>query len=306
MKRIVSVSLGSSRRDHSVKTEILNEEVLLERVGTDGDFKKAKSLFAELDGQVDALGVGGIDLHIYSQNKKYSLRDAKRLVSGVKETPLADGSGLKMTLEKKVILDLEENNNFNLKGKNVLLVSAADRFGMALAFEELGCNVHYGDLIFGLGLPFPIKSLKLIDRAIRLLGPVVCQMPFKILYPTGSKQETSGSQKYKHYYEWADVIAGDFHLIKKYLPKRINNKVIITNTVTDADVELLKRRGLGFLVTTTPELNGRSFGTNLLEAALITFIDKPKEEIEVDDYLSLLNKVEFNPRIEVLNKKEIC
>jgi len=35
MKRVVSVSLGSSKRNHSVITEILGETFLIERIGTD-------------------------------------------------------------------------------------------------------------------------------------------------------------------------------------------------------------------------------------------------------------------------------
>ncbi|MCP5095537.1 MAG: quinate 5-dehydrogenase, partial [Chloroflexi bacterium] len=64
MKRAVSVSLGSSTRDKVVEIELLGEQVRIERRGTDGDVEKATALFTELDGQVDALGVGGIDLWV--------------------------------------------------------------------------------------------------------------------------------------------------------------------------------------------------------------------------------------------------
>jgi hypothetical protein len=306
IKKIVSISLGSSTRDHTVEAKILGERFILGRVGTDGDLKKARELFSKLDGKVDAFGIGGIDLHIYSQDRKYRIRDAHKIISDVKKTPVVDGSGLKMTLEKEVIFNLKMNCGLDLENKNVLLVSAADRFGMAIAFEELKCNVHYGDLIFGLGIPFPIKSLATIDRTIKLLGPIVSNLPFKLLYPTGSKQQVNNNQKHKKYYEWADVIAGDFHFIKKYLPDNIEKKIIITNTVTSEDINMLEKRGLEFLVTTTPELGGRSFGTNVLEAAFITLLDKPLREIKQDDYIKLLDKIDFQPRIEVLNKREIC
>jgi hypothetical protein len=62
MKRAVSVSLGSTARDKKVEIELFGETVSIERIGTDGDIAKATALFTELDGKVDALGVGGIDL----------------------------------------------------------------------------------------------------------------------------------------------------------------------------------------------------------------------------------------------------
>jgi len=52
------------------------------------------------------------------------------------------------------------------------------------------------------------------------------------------------------------------------LPARLDGKTIVTNTTTDEDVALLKERGAAYLVTVTPRLDGRSFGTNVMEAAL--------------------------------------
>jgi hypothetical protein len=78
MKHIVSVSLGSSSRDHKGSMNIFGEEYVLERRGTDGDIEKAISLLRELDGKVDAFGMGGIDLYLQGMGKKLMFRDAKR------------------------------------------------------------------------------------------------------------------------------------------------------------------------------------------------------------------------------------
>ena len=99
MKRAVSVSLGSSERDKKVEVELLGERVSVERRGTDGDIAKATALFTELDGQVDALGVGGIDLWVKMDGKTWNISAAHKLIQGVKQTPVVDGSGLKNTLE---------------------------------------------------------------------------------------------------------------------------------------------------------------------------------------------------------------
>src|SRR5690606_14989923 len=100
------------------------------------------------------------------------------------------------------------------------------------------------------------------------LLPVVTRLPFKILYPTGEKQETV-HPRYARHFHWADIIAGDFHFIRRNMPGDMRGKLIITNTITADDVGELQRRGVRWLVTTTPELGGRSFGTNVLEAMLV-------------------------------------
>lgn len=49
MKKVVSVSLGSSKRNHTAEIDVLGEKVLIERIGTDGSLKKAAELISDLD-----------------------------------------------------------------------------------------------------------------------------------------------------------------------------------------------------------------------------------------------------------------
>ena len=77
--------------------------------------------------------------------------------------------------------------------------------------------------------------------------------------------------------------------------------MIITNTTTQDDVRMLKERGVKLLVTTTPEMEGHSFGTNVMEALLVTMINKPVEEITEQDYYNLIKELDFKPGITYLN-----
>ena len=97
----------------------------------------------------------------------------------------------------------------DFKGKKVLLASGMDRFGMAEALEEAGCTLVLGDLIFALGIPIPIYSLKTGHNS-QDLAPIVCKFPFKMLYPTGKSQEKETTNS--RFYNDADIIAGDFYL----------------------------------------------------------------------------------------------
>lgn len=296
MKKVLSVSLGSSTRNHSVEAEFLGEKFLIERVGTNGDMNKAIRIIQEHDGLVDAFGLGGIDMYIYAAGKRYMFRDAAKIAKAAKRTPLVDGSGLKNTLETRVVSYLKDNIGMNFNGKKVLMVSAVDRPGMAKSLWEAGANMNFGDLIFGLGIPVGISSMKSFNRLTRLLVPIVVKLPFKMLYPTGEKQE-SVNPKYGDYYQRADIIAGDFHFIRRYMPQKLEGKCIITNTVTEKDINQLKERGVSQLITTTPELGGRSFGTNVMEGVLVALAGKEPNKITQDEYFQILDRVGFKPRI---------
>lgn len=96
MKRAVSISIGSSKRDKKVEIRLFGEKVSLERIGTDGDMEAAAQLYRELDGKVDAFGVGGADLGLLIDDHWYPLYSVASLVRFVKTTPVVDGHGLNL------------------------------------------------------------------------------------------------------------------------------------------------------------------------------------------------------------------
>src|SRR5438093_436442 len=179
-KRVVSVSLGSSSRDHRFETEILGQRVIVERLGTDGDVRRAKQMLAAL------------------------------------------------------------------------------------------------------------------------LLPVLSKVPIKWLYPTGEKQ-TQITPRHGKYYRWAEVVAGDFLLIRRFMPDDLRGKVIVTQTITKTDVEELRKRGVWLLVTDGPDMGGRSFATNVLQGVIVALLGRRPEEISTDEYLQTAQRAGFEPRVEELN-----
>ncbi len=290
MKKAVSVSLGSKSRDKKVITTLLGEEVSIERIGTDGDEEKAYQLYCELDGKVDAFGVGGIDLYIHALKRDYPLYAGLKLVRDVKTTPVVDGGGLKATLEARIMQDVEKQLGDIIQPKTVLLVAGLTRGGMSKSFINAGYKLTFADLMFGLGIPIAINTVPMANFTATILLPIVGRMPIKMLYPTGEKQ-LEVVPKYEKYYAASKVIAGDWLYIMQHAPDDLSGKVIVTNTTTEADVTFLKDRGVHFLVTTTPVLDGRSFGTNMFEAALVAAAGKnrPLTTAELDQIIDQLD-----------------
>ena len=96
------------------------------------------------------------------------------------------------------------------------------------------------------------------------------------------------------------MVAGDCLYIKRYMPDDMQGKVVVTNTTTPQDVELFRKCGVKYLVTTTPILDGRSFGTNMMESALIALSGK-KRALTRDEYEEILTKLGFEPSLQELN-----
>ena len=301
MKRAISISIGSSKRDKTVEVELMGEKVCIERRGTDGDMEKAARLYQELDGKVDAFGVGGADLGVMVADKWYPLYSVNSMVRFIQQTPVVDGAGLKNTLENRIapFIDAKIGDYIQEHGKKAFITLGVDRWGMTKSFLDAGYECKFGDLMFGLGIPITISSEKSLKTLASLLMPVAGRLPFAWVYPTGEKQEIR-LPKWEKFYQWGTVIAGDCHYVKRHMPDHLPGKVIATNTTTPADVELFREAGVKYLVTSTPVLEGRSFGTNMMEAALVAVSGKGRK-LTYAELNELLDKLGFEPQLQELN-----
>jgi hypothetical protein len=298
MKRAVSVSLGSSARDKKVVVNFNGEAVSVERIGTDGDVEKAQRLYAELDGKIDAFGVGGVDLYARLGEREYPFKAALKLVEHVKHTPLCDGRGLKHTLERRVFELarplLGEMPHF----KQAFVPVALDRVGLAGAAEEVSERVLYGDLMVGLGVPIPIYGMKNYLRVAQILMPIVSNFPIHMLFygSDGAEHEP----KYVDAFQQSDLLAGDYLFMRKYMPAKLSGKTVVTNTTTDENLELLKTRGIRMVITTTPRYEGRSFGTNMMEAALTAYAGKGRTLSDAE-LNKLIDELDLSPTVTQLS-----
>lgn len=304
MKNILSISVGSSSRDHTTVHEFLGQQCHLERRGTDGDFDKAVALYAELDGKVDAFGVGGAEFYLEVGDRRYYFRDCKRISQAVQISKIGDGNGVKGLLARRALRALEEHLNREektLRGLPALKTNAVDRYQMAEALVDAGCDVTFGDFMFALGIPVAIRRLSSVRLLAALILPWLTQLPYTWFYPLGAQQDKDPEPRYTRYYEQAVVLAGDFLQVRSHMPDDLSGKIVVTNTTTARNVEELRSRGLHLLVTTTPRLEGRSFGTNVMEATLLALMDKPQAEVTKEDFLELIERIPLQPGIEVLN-----
>jgi hypothetical protein len=304
MKKVLSISVGSASRDHTTEHTFLGQVVELSRKGTTGDLNKAIELYKFYDGKVDAFGVGGLEFYLGVGNRRYYFREVKKVRDAIKISKVGDGNGVKGLLVQRALTALEEHlqkEGRTLRGMKALKTNAVDRYVMAEALTRFGCDTVFGDFMFSLGMPIAIRKLSSVRVIAAILLPIITQLPFKWFYPLGTAQDKDPEPKWVKYYEEADILAGDFVSIRAHMPDDLSGKIVVTNTTTAKNVEELRERNLYILVTTTPRFEGRSFGTNVMEATLLALMDKDESTATSADFLELIEKIPLKPNIEVLN-----
>jgi hypothetical protein len=208
---------------------------------------------------------------------------------------------LRNTLEKKAApFILEKLGDYiNANGKTALIMTGSDRWGLTSSFLDAGFKCTFGDFLFSLEMPIPLHTAKQIKAVAALIMPIALRLPFHWIYPVGEKQEER-KPKYPQYFKEVTVVAGDCNYIKRYMPDDMTGKIVVTNTTTPEDVELFKKCGVKYLVTVTPVLDGRSFGTNMMEAALVAVSGKGRP-LTWPELSEMLDKLGFEPQLQELN-----
>ena len=268
----------------------------------DGDLVAMRDKLIECDGNpnIDAIGIGGCDIFLNAAGRRYYFREIKKMVSCIASTPVVDGSGLKGAVEADTVRFMQDELGISFQGKNILVTSAIDRWGIAMACADADTqgSVSYGDFLYALNIPVMVHSRKVLTAATRILAPLAAQLPFTWLYPSESDSSTEikrGAKTDKLYHD-ADIIVGDYKYVVQYMPDDLEGTVVVTNTTTESDVELLHSCGVATVVTTTPRLEGRSFGTNVMEAMLVALAESDKA-LTTEQYLAYLKQADFKPSV---------
>lgn len=292
-KHAVSISLGNPSRDKNVVVDLKGTTVRIERIGTGGDTQKAYRLFCEMDGKVDALSLGGMDYFVRLDGKDYPIHAARRLVSGVKKTPVVDGRLLKYALERQVFKLIQPILGVTPHFHTALIPTSVDRIGLAEAVEDVSDRLVIGDLMFTLGIPIPIWGLSRFKRIAKIMLPIIGFLPLSMIVPPGTRGEEY-HPKHEAFWKMADLIAGDMHYILTYSPLDLKDKTIITNTTTEANIAALRKRGVKRAFTTTPVFEGRSFGVNAMEAVLVAYAGKGRN-LSIAELNALIAELDLRP-----------
>jgi len=302
-KKVYSISLGSSSRDHRARIDILGQRIYIERIGADGDVEKACALMEKYDGVADAIGLGGIDFYLSIKGDKYPLRDAFKVASRAKKTPVVDGSGLKNASEGKIPALMIEKFKLVPEKTRVFFVCALNRSLLAESMEVAGFDMIFGDFMVATKLALPVRSLAAGKAWARFAVPLATALlPYRYLYPVG-RDQNERKERFGEYFRWADIIAGDFNYINRHAPVDLSGKIILTTSVTADNIARLKSRGISGLVTAYPPIGGRAFGANVMEAVLVA-VSGRKKKLFPGEYAEIMSKAGIGPHFETIRASE--
>ena len=123
MKRVVTVTLGSSAKDHEFETEFLGHPMHVSRLGADADEGKAWELLRRQQAQADAIGLGMVRDHYEVGARRYVHKDTDRLLSVVTRCPATTGARLRRMLQVRAVRHVQRQLGHYFNNNHVLFLS---------------------------------------------------------------------------------------------------------------------------------------------------------------------------------------
>ena len=295
MKKVVTVTLGSSKQDFEFKTKFLGQEFSVKRMGADNDTGQAWELMRRQQASADAIGLGEIGDHYQVGLRTVVNKETQRLLNVVTRIPATTGATLRRLLQVRAVRYVQKELGSYFNNNLILFLSGMRNYDMAVALSDYSKNLSFADALFQTGAPAMLTSLEQLE-----------------LYAKGSEWALSGksgerleaamsgfkSNRIAGVVAKSHVIVGTFAEIKAVgNATNLEGKTLITSAVDEERMAFFTKCKVNLVVDVSPKLFEKVVGVNTIEAMILAALGKTVDEVSDDDYEEILNELDIKPRL---------
>ncbi|MCX7150182.1 MAG: hypothetical protein NTY05_12365 [Rhodocyclales bacterium] len=295
MKKVVTVTLGSSKKDFEFKTRFLGQEFSVRRLGADQDSSKAWELMRRQQANADAIALSDMVDHYHVGLRTVVNKKSQRLMQVVTRVPVTTGASLRRLLQVRAIryVQKELGNYFN--NNLVLFLSGMRNYDMAVALSDYTKNLSFADPVFQAGSPLLLSSLdqlELYAKGKELIPDIVPGKFLKSVLSTLKNKIVASAVAKSH------VIVGTFREIQAVSSGgNLAGKTLITSAIDDEALAFFTRHKVNLVVDVSPKLFDRVVGISTITAMILAATGKPEAELSDHDFEEIINELDIKPRL---------
>ncbi len=307
MNRIICISLGLSQRNYHITLQIADQQLDIQRIGTDGDKKRVLALL-QIHGHTGSiLSIDGWQpvLHMGTKHTTYHkpLYDAMHICT----SPVYDGSMLRATLERWAIKRAADQVPDIFRKRRILCINGIERYPLAQVLAQYEPTIRFTDPLTHHGtIPFlpTLRSFKHLERYAMVAPTLATYFPNPMPHP-GSFAGKNQRVRMEKLFAWADVIVGDVETIRRFAPHNLHKRTLVTDAPYPHEIEDLRMRGVTTLVTMTPPLHSDYpfLTTDVLEA-IVAATHMPNGPLDEANVLDFISTHHWEPTIQHLNQRD--
>jgi predicted amino acid dehydrogenase len=294
-KKVVTVTLGSSRRDFTFETEFLGHRFQVKRLGADDDTNKAWDLMRRHQAKADAIGLGEVGDHYHVGQDTVINKETRRLLKVVTRVPVTTGAKLRRLLQIRAVHYVQNHLGNYFNNNLVLFLSGMRNYDMAVALSEYTPNLKFADALAQTGTPKMLTSLAQLELYAKGSDWVLSGKPGELLEGalSGLKSRLMMREVAK-----AHVVVGTVAELREVgRPGNLAGKTIITSAVDDEAFEFFKECAANLVIDASPQLFERVVGINVIEAMILATLHKPHQAASDDDFMEIIDELDIKPRL---------
>ena len=294
-KKVVTVSVGSSKQDFSFETDFLGHHFQVKRLGADNDTGKAWELMRRQQASADAIGLSEVADHWNVGQSTVVNKETRRLLNVVTRVPATTGATLRRLLQVRAVRYVQNHIGHYFDNNIVLFLSGMRNYDMAVALSDYTPNLNFADALAQTGAPKLLTSLTQLELYAKGSDWALSGKPGELLEAalSGFKNNRMAAAVAKSH-----VIVGTYAEIKQIgSPANLAGKTVITSAVDDQRLAFFTHCKVNLVVDVSPQLFERVVGVNVIEAMILATLGKPHEEVSDDDFTEILDELKIVPRL---------
>ncbi len=295
MKKVVTVTLGSSKKDFEFKTKFLGQEFSVRRFGADKDSTKAWEMLRRQQANADVIALSDMPDHYHVGLRTIINKKSQHLLQVVTRVPVTTGASLRRLLQVRAVRHVQKELGNYFNNNLVLFLSGMRNYDMAVALSDYTRNLSFADPVFHAASPVLLGSLDQLELFAK----------GKELLPEGLPGDflkgVLGTLKNKivaNAVDKSQVIVGTFREIQAVASGRnLEGKTLITSAVDDEAFAFFAKHKVNLAVDVTPKLFDQVVGISTITAMILAATGKAESELTDHDFEEILHELDIKPRL---------
>ena len=295
MKKVVTVTLGSSKKDFEFKTTFLGQEFSVRRLGADKDSSKAWELMRRQQANADAIALSDMVDHYHVGLRTVVNKESQALMQVVTRVPVTTGASLRRLLQVRAVRHVQKELGNYFNNNLVLFLSGMRNYDMAVALSDYTRNLSFADPVFQAGSPLLLSSLEQLElyaKGKELLPGIVPGKFLKSVLSTLKNKIVANAVAKSH------VIVGTFREIQAVSSSgNLDGKTLITSAIDDEALAFFAKHKVNLVVDVSPKLFDKVVGISTITAMILASTGKPEAELSDHDFEEIINELDIKPRL---------
>ena len=295
MKKVVTVTLGSSKKDFEFKTKFLGQEFSVRRLGADQDSSKAWELMRRQQANADAIALSDMVDHYHVGLRTVVNKKSQALMQVVTRVPVTTGASLRRLLQVRAIRYVQKELGHYFNNNLVLFLSGMRNYDMAVALSDYTRNLSFADPVFQAGSPLLLSSLEQLElyaKGKELLPGIVPGKFLKSVLSTLKNKIVANAVAKSH------VIVGTFREIQAVSSSgNLDGKTLITSAIDDEALAFFAKHKVNLVVDVSPKLFDKVVGISTITAMILASTGKSESELSDHDFEEIINELDIKPRL---------